>query len=116
MFEYSSGEASAKAQEIEGEFVVLKGSTALATPKDSWTSYRGQRDQLVAEKKLVSVSDKPLLLFAEDVPLKSPSAGAAVVNAGNVNGRTAWKVSETKQTYADWHQLQLPPETDSESD
>ncbi len=36
IFEFISGEASAKAQEIDGEFVVLKGSTALATPKDSW--------------------------------------------------------------------------------
>lgn len=108
VFEYSSGDATAKAQEIDGEFVVLKGSTALAIPKDSWTSYRGLRDTLVEEQKLVAIPDRPLYLFAEDIAFKSPSAGAAIVNAGNTNGRTAWKVSLTKQTYADWHQSQFP--------
>jgi len=108
IFECVSGEASAKAQEIDGEFVVLKGSTALATPKDSWISYRGLRDSLIEEQKLVEIPDRALYLFAEDVALKSPSAGAAIVNAGNINGRTAWKVSGTRQTYADWHQSQLP--------
>jgi hypothetical protein len=108
VFEYFSGEASAKAQEVDGEFVVLKGSTALATPKESWTSYRGLRDSLIEERKLVIVPDRPLYVFAEDVTLKSPSAGAAMVNAGNINGRTAWKVTGTKQTYADWHQSQMP--------
>ncbi len=107
-FEYASGEARARAQEIDGEFVVLKGSTALATPKESWTSYRGLRDSLIEEQKLVAIPDRPLYLFAEDVTFKSPSAGAAIVNAGNMNGRTAWKVTGTKQTYADWHQSQMP--------
>lgn len=108
IFEYTTGEAVARAQEVDGEFVVLKGSTALATPKESWTSYRGLRDGLIEEQKLVAIPDRPLYLFAEDVTIKSPSAGAAIVNAGNVNGRTAWKVASTKQTYADWHQSQLP--------
>lgn len=108
IFEYRVGEASAKAQEIDGEFVVLKGSTALATPKDSWTSYRGLRDRLVEDQKLIAVPDRDLYQFAEDVPFKSPSAGGAVVYAGSINGRTVWKVAGTNQTYADWHQSQLP--------
>ncbi len=108
IFEFISGEASAKAQEIDGEFVVLKGSTALATPKDSWTSYRGLRDRLIEDQKLVAIPDRNLYLFAEDVPLKSPSAGGAVVYAGNINGRVVWRVSGTNQTYADWHQSQVP--------
>jgi hypothetical protein len=41
-------------------------------------------------------------MFAEDVPFKSPSAAAVVVNAGNMNGRTAWKIAETGQTYGEW--------------
>lgn len=36
-----------------------------------------------------------LYVFAEDVALKSPSADAAVVKAGDLNGRTAWKVLST---------------------
>lgn len=114
VFEYFSGDASAKAQEIDGEFVVLKGSTALATLKDSWTSYRGLRDSLIEEQKLVAIPDRPLYLFAEDIAFKSPSAGAAIVNAGNMNGRTAWKIVATKQTYADWHQSQMPDEDQSD--
>ncbi len=107
IFEYASGEAYAKAQEIDGEFVVLCGSTALKTPKKS-DSYKNLREQLIRDGKLVEVPNQPILQFTTDVVFNSPSAGAAVVNAGNMNGRTAWKVVSTKQTYADWHQSQLP--------
>lgn len=113
IFEFTTGAASAKAQEIDGEFVVLKGSTALATPKDSWTSYRGLRDRLIEDRKLVAIPDRDLYLFAEDIPLKSPSAGGAVVYAGNISGRIVWKVAGTSQTYADWHQSQLPADVDN---
>ncbi len=114
VFEFSSGAATAKAQEIDGEFVILKGSTATLTPRSSWTSYRELREQLVEDKKLVEVSAKGLLLFAEDVGLSSPSAGAAIVAAGNTNGRTAWKVAGTRQSYADWHQSPLPDQDNSD--
>ncbi|EMB13674.1 GIY-YIG nuclease family protein [Rhodopirellula europaea] len=107
-FEFSSGDAKATAKELNGEFVVLKGSTATLQPRQSWTSYRDLRGQLVEDKKLVEVPDQGLLLFADDVYLTSPSAGAAIVAAGNTNGRTAWKTVGTRQTYADWHQSQLP--------
>ncbi len=113
VFEFSSGNASAKAKEIDGEFVVLKGSTATLEPRASWTSYRELRAQLVEEKKLVEVPDKGLLLFAEDVYLSSPSAGAAIIAAGNTNGRVAWKITDSRQTYGDWHQSQLPTEGSS---
>jgi hypothetical protein len=53
IFTYSPSGASAKAQEINGEFVVFKGSRARVTGPQGWTSYRGLRDQLVLEKKLV---------------------------------------------------------------
>ncbi|MCR9207653.1 MAG: GIY-YIG nuclease family protein [bacterium] len=116
VFEFCTGEATAKAREIDGEFVVQMGSTALMAPKDSWTSYRGLRERLVDQGKLVEVPDKPLLLFTEDIVFNSPSAGAAVVNAGNINGRTAWKVPATKISYAEWHQSQLPSASDEVDD
>jgi len=59
---------------------------------------------------MVPIPDRDLFRFAEDVPLKSPSAGGAVVYAGNINGRKVWKVASTNQTYEDWHQSQLPAE------
>lgn len=114
-FEFTSGDAKATAKEINGEFIVLKGSTATLEPRASWSSYRELRGQLVEDKKLVEVPDQGLLLFAEDVYLTSPSAGAAIVAAGNTNGRAAWKTADTRQTYGDWHQSQLPSDdTDSE--
>ena len=141
VLELSSGDAYAKAQEINGEFVVLKGSTATLQPRPSWTSYRALRDRLVEDKKLVETTaerrqakfhDAPrrdesmpddgeassgspetrLLSFVADVVFSSPSAAAAVVVGGNTNGRVAWKVSGTRETYGDWHQSKLPTQTD----
>lgn len=112
LFEFACGEAKATAKEVDGEFVVLKGSTATLEPRASWTSYRKLRQQLVDEKKLVEVSGQGLLLFAEDVYLASPSAGASIVAAGNSNGPSLWKTADTRQTYRDWKQSQLPSEVD----
>jgi hypothetical protein len=108
IFEFSAGGANAKAKEIKGEFIILKGSTAKLEPRPSWTSYRELRNQLVEDRKLVEVPNQPVLLFAEDVYFTSPSAAAAVVAAGNTNGRIAWRIPSTNQTYADWHESQLP--------
>ena len=53
-------------------------------------------------------SDSPgYYVFTADVPFASPSAGAAVVNAGNMNGRKAWKVADTGETYEQWHAKKL---------
>ncbi len=43
----------------------------------------------------------------DNVAFGSPSASAAVVNAGNMNGRTNWKVAETGQTYQEWYEQRL---------
>ncbi|QDV12382.1 hypothetical protein CA51_22650 [Rosistilla oblonga] len=67
---------------------------------------------LVDEETLVGLSDQGLLQFAEDVYFNSPSAGAAIVAAGNTNGRIAWKIVGTRQTYGEWHQAQLPSDDD----
>lgn len=99
--------AQAKAQEIGGEFVVLKGSTARKEGLKNWTTYRGLRDQLLNDGKLVPTADPQYFVFTEDVAFKSPSAGAAVVNAGNMNGRTMWKVVDTGETYEEWHDKKL---------
>lgn len=96
----------ARAREIDGEFIVMKGSTARREGTRTWTSYKGLREQLVDEGKLV-LSDQPdYYVFTEDVSFSSPSAGGAVVNAGNINGRTAWK-TETGETYQQWQEKKL---------
>ncbi|APZ96150.1 GIY-YIG nuclease family protein [Fuerstiella marisgermanici] len=97
----------AYAREVDDEFVVLKDSTARRSGLPSWTSYKSLRDQLIVDGKLIEKADSDYYIFTEDVPFRSPSAGGAVVNAGNINGRDAWKVSGTSQTYADWHDSKL---------
>lgn len=98
--------ANAKAREINGEFIVLKGSTARKEGLKSWTSYKGLRDQLIGEGKLTEGQLPGFYVFIDDVAFSSPSAGGAVVNAGNINGRTAWK-TESGETYQQWHETKL---------
>jgi hypothetical protein len=108
VFTYSPSGTSAKAQEINGEFVVFKGSTARVAGPQGWTSYRGLRDQLVLEKKLVPCDSPEFYVFSENVAFSSPTAGAVIVNAGNVSGRTgSWRVEGTNKTYQDWHEEKL---------
>jgi len=106
--EFFPSGASAKAQEIHGEFVVFKGSTARVIGPQGWTSYRGLREQLVLEKKLVPCDSPEFYVFAENVAFSSPTAGAVIVNAGNVSGRIgSWRVEGTSKTYQDWHEEKL---------
>lgn len=95
----------ATAREIDGNFVVLKGSTARRQGSPSWDSYATLRDELVAQRKLVAKNDD-LFEFAEDVEFSSPSAAAAVIAAANRNGRITWKLSDG-QTYAQWKEAQV---------
>jgi hypothetical protein len=97
----------AEAIEADGEFVVLAGSMARQSGTASWTSYKGLRDKLIADGKLVDSGQPNIVKFAENVPFESPSAAAAVVYAGNQNGRMAWRVKGTGQTYKDWQDSQI---------
>jgi len=98
---------SATAQEVDGKFIVLKNSTARQQGVESWTTYKGLRDQLVADGKLVEAGQDGLYAFAEDVAFGSPSAAAAVVYGGNQNGRIVWRVRDTGQTYQKWQEEKL---------
>jgi hypothetical protein len=104
LFSFKVAGARATAREVGDEFIVLKGPTARkkGLSPESWTSYRSLRDQLIADGKLIEDGEPSLYVFADDVPFTSPSARAAVVNAGNMNGRTAWKL-DTGETYQEWY-------------
>ena len=107
-FVMKEGGKLAYAIEANGEFVVLAGSPARKQPShETWTTYRGQRDDLLAAGKLIETDDPTHYEFAENVSLASPSAAAAIVAAGNRNGRIYWKLESTEQTYADWHDQKL---------
>ena len=97
--------ANAHAKEVDGTFVVLKGSTARRNGSPSWDSYTALRDELVARAKLVP-RDNDYFEFAGDVEFTSPSAAAAVVAAANRNGRITWKLDDGR-TYAEWKQAQV---------
>ncbi len=99
--------AEAKAKEIEGGFVVMKGSTARKEGLKSWTSYKGLHDQLLEEGKLIASANPDLCVSTEDISFSNPSAGAVVVSAGNMNGRSGWKVTEAGGTYQQWHEKKL---------
>lgn len=97
--------ASASAREINGSFVVLKGSTARRNGSPSWDSYIPLREDLVAQGKLVP-RDNDYFEFSGDVEFSSPSAAAAVVAAANRNGRITWKLPDGR-TYAQWKESQV---------
>ena len=61
----------------------------------------------MAEGRLIPSHDQNVLTFAEDVAFASPSAAAAVVYGGNINGRAAWKVEGTGQAYKDYQEAQI---------
>ncbi len=100
---------TAEAQEIEGDFVVFKGSEAVAEWISSVThnSYKPLFDSLFEEGKLILNEQKTKAVFQEDVSFKSPSAALSVIMGTSRNGRKYWKVKGTNQTYADWQDQQI---------
>lgn len=107
LFKIESVGVKAEARQLDGEFVVLKGSTARKQGTPSWDTYRELRDKLISDGKLVDGRADEVLVFAVDVPFESPSAAASVVRAGNTNGRKEWRESTSGKNYGEWQELQL---------
>lgn len=87
----------ARGQRIPNGFLVLKGSQAVLQERPSSEKYpwaRNMRQELTAEGVLVGQKDH--LLFTKDAEFSSPSAAAAVVHGGHVNGLIVWKNAEGK--------------------
>ena len=116
LFRLTTAGVQAEARVINGQLVVLKGSTARRQGVESWTSYRSLRADLVESGRLVDAPDPQWLVFDDNVAFDSPSAAAAVVLGRDANGRIEWKTADTGQTYADWQALQLKLAGISESD
>ena len=97
----------ARAQEIDGEFVVLAESHAV---KD-WSgtsdhSYSRPCAHLNKSGKLVP-GDNGRLRFAESVAFRSPSAASAVILGRPDNGRVSWKDRGSNDSYRDWQSEQV---------
>lgn len=99
----------AYAQEIDGEFTVLKSSEArkewASTDKLKSGSHarRDYREALINSGILKKSEGDSCLTFSENHVFSSPSAAASIVAATESrNGRAEWKVRETGVAYGDW--------------
>lgn len=119
LFRLAAAGAKAEARVIDGQFVVLQGSTVRRQGTESWKSYRGLRAELIERGRIVDGPDSQFMTFAENVAFDSPSAAAAVIVGRDINGRIEWKAADTGQTYAEWQERQIqqagvgPGEVDS---
>lgn len=108
VFHLTYGGVDAYGQESEGEFVVLKGSTARKRDTPSLTeTYTQIRTQLQRDGRLTDSDQSEFWVFTDNVPFDSPSAAACVAIGTRVSGRVQWKMEETGQTYADWQEAQI---------
>lgn len=102
--------ASAKAREIDGEFVVLKGALVVPDWKQASTAAMGYaklHTKLKEKGILQTDSSAPLATLIQDVAFPSPSAAAAVVLGRSANGRLEWKLEDTQTSYAAWQDQQI---------
>ena len=103
---------TAKAKLVDGEFVVLKGSTARLKweGKGTWDhAYAALHEELRRTEGLIENGTN--CVFNKNYAFRSTSAAAAVVHGRPANGTTEWKVFGTGQTYKAWEAGQL--DTDS---
>lgn len=93
---------AARAQQIDGEFTVLEGSTVAGdfaanetyadSTKASYAAYRAQHAKLVADGSIVVNGATGSV--TRDVRFPSPSAAGAIVSGRSCNGRKAWESSD----------------------
>lgn len=97
----------ATAQEIDGEFIVLEGSTA----RNSWNGvddgYKSLREKLEQDGTIeISVSGT-VAEFTRNHVFASPSAGAAVVTGRSANGRNEWKIPVSGVSFGSWQNQEI---------
>jgi RNA polymerase subunit RPABC4/transcription elongation factor Spt4 len=108
IFVASSSEYNAEAQEIEGQFVILKGSKIKKETKSSLgAKYRDIREQLIKDGTLTEKLDGVSLQLTLNVSVSSPSGAASIITGTSVNGREFWKVQGSGQTYNQWDQERI---------
>lgn len=93
---------SARAQERDGEFVVLRGSLARRQWEGVATGYDKLFNDLVSKGVLAPTADGKHNEFTQDYGFSSVSAAAAVVSGRTANGRMHWVVEGTDQSYGQW--------------
>jgi hypothetical protein len=93
---------TARGQEIDGEFVVFKGSKARRNWEGAPTNYTKLFNDLAQAGVLTPTADGLYNEFTEDYAFSSASAAAAVVAGRSANGRLHWTIEGTNKTYGQW--------------
>ncbi len=102
-FHMSAGGLHARAVELDGQMIVLKGSEARVEEAPSLGSnVKAYREQLRKTGKLSSSDSAGKLHFTDDVAFTSPSAAAQAVMGTSRNGRNDWINTRTNESYAAW--------------
>lgn len=98
----------AQAQQLGGEFTMLKGSHVVGTwagrgkaesTQRSYASYRAQHERLVGDGSIAVQGDIGVL--QRDIPFSSPSTAGAIALGRSCNGRIEWKLPDGS-TYGEW--------------
>lgn len=98
---------SARALEVEGEFVILAGATGSLNDAPSFRdNLRVLREQALESARAVPASQSTFRL-TQDIAFSSPSAAAMFLFGTSRNGRTDWLVEGTSQTYGAYKDNQL---------
>ncbi len=102
-------DAKAECVVREGQFVVKRGSTARTKEVESLgDSSRSLRKSLRDAGVLVPIAGtEALLRFAQEYAFDSPSAAAGVVAGTGLNGRAAWKLRASGESYKEWQERQV---------
>lgn len=98
---------TAKGQEINGEFVVLKGSKTRSAWESTTGSYINLFNELVRTGVLAPTADGRHREFSRDYAFSSPSAAAAIVAGRPANGRVHWIDEKTGLTYGAWQEARV---------
>lgn len=93
---------------LDGEFVVLEGSTARREWASGWKSYADLHRELRTSGILAPQGDA--CVFTASYGFSSPSAAAAVIHGRPANGRIDWHVRNTQQAYHEWEAVKLEHE------
>lgn len=99
---------SAQAVEVDGEFVVLAGSTGNTHEGPSLEErHKLTREQGFESGRLERLGSDNFKII-EDFAFSSPSAASVFLFGTSRNGRTDWLTADSKLTYGEWKERQMP--------
>lgn len=97
----------ARATEVDGEFVVLKGAMGSSYEGPSFQDKQKSARDKAFEGKLIETVDADHFVFVEDIAFSSPSAASVFLFGTSRNGRTDWIVEGKTMTYGSWKEAKI---------